>query len=373
METNGYLKKKKILYIHRDGQGWGGAQQGVIDLIQGFKSEFGEIVFVGNKGMLISRAKRAGVRCYILPFHRVFMFPISFLMLSLILKKERPDIVHSNHRYTSVLAQLSRKVIRERFVTLHTARSVFYSRTRFNDMGDWIVAISQTSKKNMVEQFNYPPNKIDVIYNAIELPTAETIPNKEQHLNQLDLNGKTVIGIVGNLVEAKGHHYLFQALRRLPDAIRKRTILLVAGEGHLADELEMLSRKMHIKEMVKFLGYFRNIGQLLRQCDFLVIPSTQEGGSRALIEGHLCGVPSIAFGLDFALEFIQHNQTGLIVPAKDVNALAQSIQYYVENPDIAKKHGQQGRDNVRGKYTRNEMIKQYRAVYQKLLTNVQNG
>lgn len=367
MELNGILKSKKILYIHRDGQGWGGAQQGVIDLIERFKSEFGATVFVGNKGQLLSRAKGAGAKCYKLPFHIVPLFPVSVFMLIFILLKEKPNIVHSNHRYTSVLVQFARKIMRGRFVTLHTARSVFYSKTLFNDLGDWIVAISETSKKNMVEQFNYPPDKIDVIYNGIEITENGRDVNEIQRLENIELAGKTVIGIVGNLVGSKGHHLLFQALVRLPAAVKKRTVLLIAGEGYLENELQALAQTLNITDMVKFIGYFKNVGYLMKQCQFLVIPSVQEGGSRALIEGFLCGIPSIAFGLQFAYEFIQHNRSGLIVPVRDVDALAKAIQFYIENPGIAQKHGQHGKEFVNGKFTKAGMITRYRAVYQKLL------
>jgi len=371
METNGILKNKKILYIHRDGQGWGGAQQGVIDLIEHFKTEFGAAVFVGNKGQLLQRARQNGTKCYKLPFHRVLMFPVSFLLLAVVLKKESPDIVHSNHRYTSVLVQLVRKIIRGKFTTLHTARSVFYSKTHLNDLGDRIVAISDTAKKNIVEQFNYPPEKIDIIYNGIEIEKNKNHGGKIQQLENVNLSNKAIIGIIGGLVESKGHHYLFQAIAKLPGELKNRTIVLVSGQGHLVEELKLLARTLNIAEMVKFLGYCKEIVPVLNKCDFLVIPSIQEGGSRVLIEGFLSGIPSIAFGLQFAYEFIQHNQTGLIVPVRDVDALAKAVQVYIEHPEIAQKHGRNGKRFVNGKFTKKRMYDRYCAVYQKILVSSQ--
>ncbi|MFZ5518008.1 MAG: glycosyltransferase [Candidatus Zhuqueibacterota bacterium] len=365
--THEILKGKKILYIHRDGQGWGGAQQGVIDLIENFKKEFGATVFVGNKGLLLQRSRQANVTCYELPFHRVMLFPISFLLLAAVLIKEKPDLVHSNHRFTSILVQFARKLIRGKFQTLHTARSVFHDKMFVRDVGDRVVAISESVKRNMVEQFAFPAEKIDVIYNGIELSkNGASLPDNEK-LAQIDVDSKIVFGIIGGLVESKGHTFLFQALSTLPERLKKQIVVLVAGEGYLAKELDLLVRRYQLSDSVVFLGHCRDIHRVLARCRFLVIPSIQEGGSRVLIEGYLTGIPSIAFGLLFAYEFIEHQKTGFIVPVRDVAALASAIQFYTEHPHIVSEHGHNGKLFATGKFTRQRMVDQYRFIYEAML------
>lgn len=367
-QQNNSFCKKKILYIHKTGKGWGGAQQGVFNLIDNFRAEFGQTVFVCNRGLLFDKIKKLKIKTYYLPISSVGFFPVTLFALIFILICEKPDIIHSNHRYPTFLCQLIRKVFNFKYKIAHTARNVFYDKILFHFMGDTVIAITETVRKNLVEQYKLPVEKVRVIHNGIELKSlAVNSDSNDPLLNRLKSSQQTIICSIGTLVKRKGHDYLFKALAQLPPSIQGQVIVLIVGDGPLKKKLEVLIQNLSLTRIVKFLGFREDIFQVLKYCNFNVVTSNQEGHCRVLVEAYLLAKPSIAFGLDYAYETVQHDRTGLIVPLYDIKALAQAIQLYVEQPDLVKQHGLAGQKLIAGRFSLKNMLDQYRLVYQELL------
>ncbi|MDZ7358009.1 MAG: glycosyltransferase, partial [candidate division KSB1 bacterium] len=164
-----------------------------------------------------------------------------------------------------------------------------------------------------------------------------------------------------------GHSYLIQAVARLPKQTQERIMVLIAGDGPLRNKLEQQAKQLGLNHVIKFLGYRTDIDRVLKQCQFNVVTSNQEGHCRVIIEAFRLGKPSIAFELDYVRESIHPNRSGLLVPLYDVDALARAIQFYVNHPEIAHQHGEFGRQWANDKFTMKAMFDRYRAVYLKLL------
>lgn len=372
-QANSSLSHKKILYIHKTGEGWGGAQQGVFNLINHFHAEFMQTIFVCNHGLLFKKIKALPVKTYYLPIGSVWLLPITLIFLAVIIFNEKPDVIHSNHRYPTLLAQQLRQLFHFKYKIVHTARNVFHDKI-FSDLGDRVIAITETVRKNLLEQFHIPAKKIRVIYNGIE-PMSESDNNSSSDplLKMLAFSPKTIICSVGTLVKRKGHCYLIDALAQLPPSIQNQILVLIVGDGPLRPRLEAKVHKLGLSSLVKFSGFREDIFRILNDCNFNVVTSNQEGLCRVIIEGYLLAKPTIAFGLDYALESIQPQKSGLIVPLNDIAGLARAIQFYVEHPDIIEKHGQAGQQFITGKFSVTTMLDQYRLVYEELLdTNLKS-
>lgn len=373
LESHSVIKNKKILYIHKSGKGWGGAQEGVFNLISQFCSEFEKTVFVCNHGLLFDKVRTLPVKVYYLPISSVWLLPVTLLVLTAILLIEKPDLIHSNHRYATFLVQLVRKIVPLHYQILHTARSVFKDKTAFY-LGDYNIAISDAVRNNLIQQFHLPGDKIAVIYNGIELRSSDQDYSAGQILDNIfDQNGKVCLSSIGTLVPVKGHDYLIQAIARLPRATQERIMVVIAGDGPLRDRLERQVERLGLTDVIKFLGYRSDIDRILQHCDFNVVTSYQEGHCRVIVEAFRVGKPSIAFQHDYVMESIQPNRSGLLVPRYDVDALAKAIQFYVDHPEIARQQGQTGQQWAMDKFRMKAMFDQYRSVYLKLLnTNLKS-
>ena len=365
-----YFSNKKILYIHKSGPGWGGAQQNVYDLINHFKDEFGEAVFVCNRGLLLKKIKTLKVKTYKIPISSRKYLPLTLAKLTKILKTEKPDIIHSNHRFATLLVQMLRTVLPFEYKIVHTARSVFSTYTKLPFFGDKLIANSHAVEKNLIEQFNILPEKIAVIYDGVELKLNSHFLLKEQNdpvFQMLDTCQRTIIGCVGSLVEAKGHSSLLQALARLDPEIQQKILVLIIGDGPLRKKLEALAEEHDLSDTVKFLGFRNDVHHILSYCQFIVVPSIQEGLPNIVVEAYLLGKPAIVSELDYVEEIISPYSLGLTFSPGDTQRLADAIQQYIEKPKLATKHGNKGKRALKKPFSLKGNIANYRQAYQDVL------
>ncbi|MBN1155741.1 glycosyltransferase family 4 protein [candidate division KSB1 bacterium] len=362
------LKHHTILYIHKAGSGWGGAQQGVFDMVSHFRNEFQETYFASNRCLLYDRVAQLGVDCHAISISSVKSFPLTLIQLARLLLRLRPDIVHSNHRYASILYMMLKKVIRLKAPLLYTARSSFPDKTRFRMLGDSIVAVSESVKKNLIHQFKISEDKIRTIYNGIELNDDHGQFDAEDPLiTNLKESDKIVIGSIGSLVPVKGHAYLFLAVQQLPKEIREKIKLLVVGDGPMRPELETQVHQLGLDDVVIFAGHRADVHRMIDVCSFLINSSVQEGLSRVVVESYLRSRPVIATDLDYAAEVIIPNQSGLIVPVRDCRSLAMAMKRYIENPEMVKMHGVRGKSFIADRFTLSRMLENYHFLYHELL------
>lgn len=365
-----YLKNKKIIYIHKSWQNWGGAQQNVFDLINHFKNEFGKTIFICNDCLLFERMATLKIKMYKLPIASKKTMPLALIYLAKILLKEKPDIVHSNHRYGTLLVQLLRYVLPIQYNILHTARSVFRTKTWCRFLGDKIIANSKAVEKNLLERFSKAPEKIDIIYDGVELSMKNHLllnqPNDPVY-QMLDTCQKTIIGCIGNLVEAKGHQYLLEALKQLSPQTQDKVLVLIVGDGPLRKKLEAHARKLHVTKTVKFLGYRDDACHILSYCNFTVIPSVQEGLPNVLIESYLLGKPAIVSELDYANEILKPHNIALTFPVRNTEKLTGALQHYVEHPKLAARHGSKGKKIFKTHFSLKQNLANYQQAYIDLL------
>ena len=150
------------------------------------------------------------------------------------------------------------------------------------------------------------------------------------------------------MIPRKGHEYLFRALAKLAASRGYDwASVQVIGWGPEEQSLKALARDLGLQETVKFFGDRHDIPDLLRDMDLLVLPSTYEGFPISIIEAMATGLPVIGSDIDGIPEIIAHERTGLLVPARDVNALADSIARVADDQDLRSRLGRAAASLVR--------------------------
>lgn len=100
---------------------------------------------------------------------------------------------------------------------------------------------------------------------------------------------------------------------------------------------------VHEKGTVNFIGYVSNMKHELRNTDLVVLPSYREGVPRVLLEAAACGIPVIATDVPGCREAAEHNETGLLVPPRDSESLAEAILKLLNDPSLRQYMGEAGR------------------------------
>jgi glycosyltransferase involved in cell wall biosynthesis len=227
---------------------------------------------------------------------------------------------------------------------------------------DRIIAVSGSVQERFI-QSGANPRQIRTIENGIDLerfiPGTSTLRRSELSIPK----SHRVIGIIGMFDPVKGHVYLLEAIRRLRDGGMTDIICLFAGEGRLEADLKEYAKAAGIEQNVRFLGYRRDIPDLLGLMDMVIMPSLRESFGIAALEAMAMKVPVVASRIGGLEEVVEHEKTGLLVAPGDAAALAEAIRTLAEKPEMRKNMGEAGRRRVEEKFSIESTIRRTEALY----------
>jgi glycosyltransferase involved in cell wall biosynthesis len=176
-----------------------------------------------------------------------------------------------------------------------------------------------------------------------------------------------VVGKIARLFRMKGHEFLFAAAPRIVAAVPNVKFLLV-GDGMYRERFEWLVAKMGLRSHYVFVGLVppQEIPRYVASMDLLVHLSLREGLPRALPQALACGKPVVAFDVDGAREVCLDGETGLLVRAGDVSALADAVIRLLQDAELAHRMGGQGTELVKERFSEARMVQQLDELYRRL-------
>ncbi|GAA4845382.1 glycosyltransferase [Saccharopolyspora rosea] len=177
---------------------------------------------------------------------------------------------------------------------------------------------------------------------------------------------------IGRLVERKGVDTAIEALRYVPDAE-----LLVAGGPRLADwpddpevaRLRAVARRSGVADRVDFLGPVDHddAPALYRSADVVVSVPWYEPFGTVPLEAMACGVPPVVTAVGGHLDTVADGRTGLLVPPRDPQALADRLNALLARPTARAELGRAGVERVRSRYGWSGLVRDVEVVYRRVL------
>ena len=95
---------------------------------------------------------------------------------------------------------------------------------------------------------------------------------------------------------------------------------------------------------IEFLGNSIDVSDLMKTLDIFVLPSYREGFPKVIMEAAATGLPVVTTDVTGCRSAVVHNQTGLIVPSKNAEALGKSIRKLLDSPELRSAMGSNARD-----------------------------
>jgi glycosyltransferase involved in cell wall biosynthesis len=175
----------------------------------------------------------------------------------------------------------------------------------------------------------------------------------------------TVLICVARFAPQKAHDVLLRAFdraRREQPGLR----LLLVGDDPFGDgrrRAEALAAELGLGESVQFLGVRRDVPRLLGLSDVFVMSSLWEGFGLVFLEAMSAGLPVVASRVSGVPEVIADGETGLLVPPRDVEALAAALGRVAKDPALRERLGTAGRVRVRNSFGLERMIDETLAAY----------
>lgn len=196
---------------------------------------------------------------------------------------------------------------------------------------DKIVSVSKFTKKQIVDTYGISPEKIDVIYNGIEL-NEQTFTEKEleESRKQFGIPQKPVILFVGRIDDhRKGLDVLLKSFKIVLEKID--CILLVVGKGDQT-EARTLATSMEFLDNVFFTGFVDDITlkKCYQLCDVYAIPSRLEGFGLTVLEAMVAGKPVVATNVGAISELIKNKENGILVESQDIDCMSDAICMFLQ-------------------------------------------
>lgn len=160
------------------------------------------------------------------------------------------------------------------------------------------------------------------------------------------------IAAVGTLYRLKGFHETLHALKQLDERGLKDWQYGIVGDGPYREELEQLAASLGLADRVTFYGKlaYKDALRVMYDADIFCLPSWAEAFGNVYAEAAVCGRAAIGcrgFGAEL---IIRDGETGMLVPPREVNGLAEALGYVLEHPDAARAMGERARAEI-GKFT----------------------
>lgn len=175
-----------------------------------------------------------------------------------------------------------------------------------------------------------------------------------------------VLCVVGELIGRKRQADALAALARLRPA-HPKILLLIVGDGAKMAQLRACARDLGVENSCRFLGFRRDVKQILAATDVFLFPSQQEGLPCSIQEALAMAVPVVATNVRGNADLVDPT-CGRLVPLGDVDALARACADLLALPPAARGAlGAAGREKMIRDYERGKCVGQWLAIYQTLL------
>ena len=202
---------------------------------------------------------------------------------------------------------------------------------------------------------------------AISLGADEVAAARAAMLAELGLPSDAfVAGFVGRLAKQKRVEDLIWAVETLRQ-IRPQLRLVLVGDGPERGHLEDFARQVHVTEHVRFLGHRDDPMRWMSLFDVFCLASSFEGMSNSVMEAMALGKPVLASEIPANRELVVPGETGFLHKTTDTVGIMQFLRRLIDEPGLAERFGNAGRDRIQRSFGVRRMVDAYAAVYRRLL------
>ncbi len=272
-----------------------------------------------------------------------------------------PDLIHVQSR--GALAQGMWLARRLRLPFLLTVHDYLQPNERLVIDRRWcqrIIAVSDSVRADLIQRTRLPENLVSVIHSGVDRAASCEM------LKVFTPNRTPVVGTAGPLEAVKGFPFFLGAAARVL-ATGREVEFLIAGAGPEESNLRRLARELGINDKITFVPNLLDFDDALAAMDVFVLPSLQQGIGTIMLDAMAMGRPVIATRVGGVYCAVHDNETGLLVPPSNSEALAARIVELLDDRPKAQSIGRAARDLVEREFGVAGMIDQTAALYREVL------
>lgn len=375
----------KALHVINSLGGSGGAEHGLVREITRFSNRTTNVVVrLFHKDALDDVLTSQDIP--VIPLGRAsgragWNWPIATAQLVQIIRREKPDVIHSSLFAANLVAQLAGRLTGVPVVSTFTlsgkpdllrayqpGAETFRARMLRALAGwaarspqVWFRALTDDALVTNSELLRVPQERGTVIPRGVP-PTF--VPDRPMSRDELGLPDGPIILNIGRQTAQKGHTLLVRAFAQFRETNPAAHLVILGRSGDASFELNAEINRHNLERGILLVGYTPLTGHYLAHADLFVFTSLMEGLGTAVLEAMSAGLPVIAFDIPPVHE-VAHDVASL-VPVQDVDALVSEMVRLMDDPKARRDMGRTGQARVRKRFS----IDKIAAQLERLLTEV---
>jgi glycosyltransferase involved in cell wall biosynthesis len=360
--------------------------------LQYFQNAGYEVLAVSGEGKEIEAIRKEGIPHQRIPMTRKItplQDLISLLKIMRVIKRFKPDIVHTHTPKAGLLGMIAAFFCRVP-VRLHTVAGLPVMeatglRRKLLVLTEKITYVCATrvypnsfALKEYIEKHLRTSATVSVIgkgsSNGINTAEFKRSPELEKEAREIRTRygvaeNDFVFSFVGRIVVDKGIHELIHAFRQLlRDESRKAFLILV---GDFEKDLDPLSDEdqkfIESQDRIILPGFQSDVRPWVMASDCFVFPSYREGFPNVVMQAACLEVPAIVSDINGCNEIIEHDVTGIVVKVKDSQHLFEAMKRMMANPPVGKTFAKKAHDFVVANFDQHYVWSELRAQYEEQL------
>jgi len=250
-------------------------------------------------------------------------------------------------------------------ITLVGQERNFWEITRFSILkSDGITAVSDYLKRETVDAFRVPAERIEVVPNFVdpELYSRDRYPCWKTAFLR---DGEKMVLHVSNFRPVKRIRDVVRTFARVQKEVPSR--LVFVGDGPERPAAAEEARELGITDRVLFLGKQDSVAEIMACAVLMLLPSANESFGLSALEAMASGVPVIASDAGGLPEVVDSGETGFLAPVGDVEAMASGAIEILRDDETWRRFSRQARVSAVERYGVNSIIPQYERYYERIV------
>lgn len=359
-----------------------------------FMNQYFDVIGVSSKGKELDDVKKTeGIRTIELEMSREIT-PVkdivSLVKITVLLLKEKPDIVHTHTPKAGIVGMLAAWIARVPH-RLHTVAGlpVMEAKGKKKTLLLWIEKLtyacathiypnSHGLKKYILDHKLTQENKLKVIgygsSNGIDTSyfdkTIDVQKEADSVEEEYNLQNDFVFCFVGRVVKDKGINELMYAFEQLSNNYEYVKLLIVGGfEKELDPISEKANQILQTNPKIQHVGFQTDIRPYLAVSDCFVLPTYREGFPNVVLQACSMGLPAIVTNINGCNEIIDNQKNGILIEPKNENALFLAMESFLQKNNLSQKLSLNSRKDIISKYDRKQFFQFLLEEYNKVLND----
>jgi glycosyltransferase involved in cell wall biosynthesis len=364
------MRQWRILHTESS-RGWGGQEVRVFAELEWMRARGHWVALAAHpESAIAKKARETGILFYPLNTHKALL-PVEVVRLAAWLIRHRVEVVNSHSSNDGWIAGMAARLtaarlIRSRHIEVDYPNRL-WSGLAFRSLPHHVITTSGRIASRLVNELSIPPARVTCIATGVDL--AQFHPGVRGTLrDELGVPANTaLVGMISVLRSWKGHATFLEAAALLLEKHSRPVRFVIAGDGPGRDELAAKIAQTPWKGFVTLLGHRTDVPNILASLDVLVLPSyAHEGIPQIILQAQAMSRAVVATTIGGIPEVVRDGVTGLLIPPKDSQALADKIGILLGDPKLRDRLGEAGRAQVEKNYSIDAMGERLLVLYEKL-------